>query len=230
MKLTLGLISRYRTLADLPATNTTAQALPKDRRARFEICVVDDQSFDAGRTLKNFGYRFAEIGDIKKIDEVSTYPIVLCDLMGVGLNFDDRKQGATLIREIRHNYPSIMVAAYSGASASSEQAKAAIALADKFIKKDADNDEWAQALDSLIRDASDQRKIWLRIRRSLIDDGIDTKALLILEDAYVRSVISGKSNFGDLTEVAAKRGLSKFAVDVINGLVSSAIFRAFTGS
>lgn len=225
-----GLISRYRTLSDLPAPSAAVQALPKDRRGRFEICVVDDQSFDAGRNLRNYGYRFSEIGDLKKIDEVASYPIVLCDLMGVGLNFDDRKQGATLIREIRHNYPSIMVAAYSGASASSEQAKAAIVLADKFIKKDADYETWTQVLDGLIRDASDQRKIWMRVRRSLVDDGIDTKVLLMLEDAYVTSILAGKGEFSELTNVAAKKGLSKFALDVVNGLVSSVIFRALTGS
>jgi DNA-binding NarL/FixJ family response regulator len=225
-----GMISRYRTLADLPAPNAATQALPKDRRGRFEICVVDDQSFDAGRNLRNYGYRFSEIGDLKNIEEVAGFPIVLCDLMGVGLNFDDRKQGATLIREIKHNYPSIMVAAYSGASASSEQAKTAIALADKFIKKDADYETWTQTLDSLISDASDQRKIWMRVRKSLVDDGIDTKVLLMLEDAYVTSILSGKSGFTMLTDVASKRGLSKFALDVVNGLVSSVIFRAMTGS
>lgn len=64
----------------------------------------------------------------------------------------------------------------------------------------------------------------------LVDDGIDTKVLLMLEDAYVTSILAGKGEFSELTNVAAKKGLSKFALDVVNGLVSSVIFRALTGS
>lgn len=220
---------RYKTVEDLRSSNANRLPIQHERRGAVAIGVIDDQTFDAARTLRNFGYKIDEIGDIKKLEEISKYPIILCDLMGVGLNFDDELQGASLIREIRLNYPAILIAAYSGAAAVSEPVRRAKHHADRFIKKDADKEQWTEHLDALVKDAMDAPLIWNRIRMGLVSENVSTRDIMRLEDAFVTSVLKEDGSIKQLKKIAISRKLSSSASNIIHSLAASAIFRAFTG-
>ena len=201
----------------------------QSRRKEVKIAVIDDQPFDAGVNLRNYGYDITEIGDIKSVTEVANYPIVLCDLMDVGRHFDDKNQGAAIIGEVRKNYPGILVAAYSGSSSTADPVKKAKMLVDKFIQKDADIEKWVESLDELIAKATDPRGIWLRARRALVEEEIDSRSLLLLENAYVCSIENKDKDFSMMTSLASSDKVGHASSSIILNLVSSAVFHLIVG-
>lgn len=199
------------------------------RRGTVKIAVIDDQHFEAGVNLRNYGYNITEIGDIKSVKEVAEFPVVLCDLMDVGRHFDDVNQGAAVIGEIRKNYPGILVAAYSGSSSTADPVKKARMLVDKFIQKDAEIEKWVENLDELISKATDPKLIWIRARKALIDQEIDSRNLLLLEDAYVRSIENKDSSFARMKQISGKEVVGNAASSIVSNLISSAIFFLIVG-
>lgn len=200
--------------------------IQQEKRKKVKIAVIDDQPFEAGANLRNFGYDISEVGDVKKLKEIEDYPIILCDLMNVGMFFDAEAQGASLIREIRRNYPSKYIAAYSGSSANSTQAQKSKPYADAFIKKDSEIETWVERLDDLICKATDPKVVWQRTREAMVAEDVDTRSILILEDAYVQSVTGSSANLSLLREVINGENFSSTAKTIILNLASSAIFEA----
>jgi CheY-like chemotaxis protein len=198
-------------------------------REKIPIAVIDDQPFAAMNNLRNLGYKISEIGDLKSVTEVSPFSIILCDLMGVGLNFDSSAQGSSIMKEIKRNYPAILVAAYTGSAQDSDLVRRAKRNADRFIPKDAEIETWSEELDKLIEQASDPVEIWLRTRRSLVDEKMDTKKLLIAEDAYVESVLTNDANFQSLRDFVDKETGEDSVRSIINSLIASGIFKVLLG-
>jgi hypothetical protein len=198
-------------------------------RSSVPIAVIDDEKFAPEDNLRNSGYKIVQLGDIKRIDDVREYSIVLCDLMGVGRYFDDQSQGASIIQEIRNRYPTIVVVAYTGASLGSAPARAAKQSADKVIKKDLDMSEWKDTLDELAKRAVNPHFVWARTRERMVQADVDTKTILILEDAYVRSVLSGDKTAGLLSKVTSGATIGADARSIVQNLIASAIFKLIVG-
>ena len=200
-----------------------------DRRSAARIAVIDDNPFDPEVNLRSHGYDIRQVGDIKKIKEVEGYPIVLCDLMGVGLYFDKKHQGNRLIKEIRINYPATYVLAYTGAGWGQPAAQAASHIADDVVQKDISIEEWVEKLDEYVKRATDPFAIWDRTRTALVRSGIDTKDLLLLEDAYVRLILERRGQLTGLSSIVSGRALQGDVRAIIQGLIASAIFKAIAG-
>ncbi|ANT61819.1 hypothetical protein AYJ57_15235 [Salipiger sp. CCB-MM3] len=221
-------INSYRVCGDIDGRDFQGFRPPiqQEKRRLVKIAVIDDQPFEAGVNLRNFGYDISEVGDVKKLNEIDIYPVILCDLMNVGMFFDADSQGASLIREIRRNYPSKYIAAYSGSSANSTQAQKAKQYADSFIKKDSDIETWVERLDELISRATDPKIVWQRTRAAMVAEDVDTRSILILEDAYVQSVTKAKPDLSQMRAVINGDNFSSAAKTIILNLASSAIFAA----
>jgi hypothetical protein len=223
-------INSYRVCGDIDSREYQGFRPPiqQEKRKLVKIAVIDDQPFEAGANLRNFGYDIAEVGDVKKLNEIEAYPVILCDLMNVGMFFDTESQGASLIREIRRNYPSKYIAAYSGSSANSPQAQKSKQYADSFIKKDSDIETWVERLDELISQATDPKVIWQRTRAAMVAEDVDTRSILILEDAYVASVTKPKPDLSQMRAVINGNNFSSAAKTIMLNLASSAIFLALS--
>jgi DNA-binding NtrC family response regulator len=140
---------------------------PASIRAKFEIAVIDDQPFSPEQNLKNNYFQIRSFRDISSVNEIEQFPIVLCDLQGVGMNLAADLQGGYLIEEIKVNFPEKVVIAFTGGSTNSSIFKRATKFADNYIKKDATIDEWRDVLDKHIQQLSDPVYVWkqLRIRK-----------------------------------------------------------------
>ncbi|MDR3539344.1 MAG: response regulator, partial [Desulfosporosinus sp.] len=200
-----------------------------DLRKGTEIAIIDDEPFAAEVNLRNHGYNIKQIGDIKNINEVSPYRIVLCDLMGVGKHFDVNKQGATLIREIKNQFPSIFVVAYTGNALNSTISRSAKEYSDKILRKDANISEWSEVLDGLINESTDPTIIWRRMKSALINRGIDVKSLLVLEDKFVRDILHKDSAGSSYMRAIQNPRLSSDLRAIAQSLVASAIFKLLVG-
>lgn len=164
---------------------------PSELRRSIQIAVIDDQPFAPEHNLKNNQFQIVTYTDIHKIEQVHEFPIVLCDLQGVGLQLASDMQGAYLIEEIKRNYPEKAVIAFTGGSSNSNMSKRALAAADDYLKKDASIEEWRDVLDKHIRNLSDPIYVWKQLRLRLIKAEITPLELLKLEHAYVSSIKSG---------------------------------------
>ena len=159
-------------------------------RKKIRILVIDDQEFTPQSNLTTLRYNIDYVSEIPNIDTVKDYHIILCDLKGVGRNFDKEGEGATLIRQIKREYPSIFIIAYSG-GADADIIREVKEYADSFLAKDASITEWTEKLDNTIHDALNPVHAWKKVRVELLKN-ITPYELAILEDEFVRSLVSGK--------------------------------------
>lgn len=227
-KLTLSIYKSNSDIRDFSRQNHVLVD-ERTRRSAIRIAVIDDQLFLPQTNLQVYGYKITSIGDIKSLDQVADYNIILCDLMGVGMNFDTKNQGASLISEIKKNFPSKIVIAYTGASMKALVAKSAQSRADALFKKDIDNEEWIEHLDQFASEAIDPFVIWNKIRARLIELNADTKTILALEDAYVRSVLARDASFIEMNAIISNEKIGGDIRAIIQGLISSIIFTAIFG-
>lgn len=200
------------------------------RRSVIRIAAIDDEPFSPEVNLRNFGYNIIHLGDIKSIAEVNEFPIILCDIMGVGRHFGSSAQGGSLIKEISENFPTKILVAYTGASLGSQQVKIARQFADEVMKKDADIAEWTEILDSYVLKSSDPSFIWTRARKRFVEIGLDTKVILILEDAYVRSILRKEKGLDTLQRATEKVDLKGNARGIVQGLIASILYAAIFGA
>jgi len=201
----------------------------KEIRSTAKIAVIDDEKLRARPNLETYGYNITEFPDIRSINEVSDFDVILCDLMGIGKNFDQSVGGASIIREIKENFPTKVVIAYTGARSNAAESTVAKEFADGFIKKDAEISKLVERLDEAIEAASDPYRRWIVARQGLIDEEVDIRRIVELESAYVRSVKSSDSSFKDLVEVSTKMDISGHAKSIIQNLISSAIYSFIFG-
>src|SRR3546814_11988315 len=102
------------------------------------------------------------------------YNIILCDLQGVGRHLDERNQGAYLIDEIKRNHPEKFVIAYTGGTSDSGIALKAAAVADFFLRKDADIQEWRDKHDRIIGFLSNPVAVWKSQRDAIVETDVHT--------------------------------------------------------
>ncbi|MEO1967493.1 MAG: hypothetical protein ABGW87_02105 [Sphingomonadaceae bacterium] len=198
-----------------------------DRRANFAIAVIDDRPFPYEQNLKANGYLIETLGDIKSIDEVSRFNIVLCDLQGVGKLLNQTGQGAFIIDEVKRKNPEKFVVAYTGGSPDDAITIKAQEHADFFLKKDQDIDDWRDRLDYITGQLSNPIEIWRRQRDALVDADVPTLDILKLEDAYVKSVKN--ENISPYRAIATSNAVSKDLRGIAQSLIASGIFKALFG-
>lgn len=209
--------------------NTAHLQTVQARRSAVKVAVIDDEAFAPQTNLQSYGYKITPIGDVKNLSEVAGFHMVLCDIMGVGKHFDMALQGASLILEIKKNFPEKVVIAYTGAVLNDRAARVASQRADAIIKKGLDIEDWIAKLDEFGASAVDPHVIWNKVRSRLVELDVDSRSILLLEDAYVRSVLKGDPNLLALSNQASSIVVGSDVRAIIQGLASSAIFTAIMG-
>ena len=70
-------------------------------RVKIPIAVIDDELFNYKDLLRDYGFSITHFEDINDIKIVEAYPIVICDIKGVGKFLNSKLEGAQLISEIK---------------------------------------------------------------------------------------------------------------------------------
>jgi hypothetical protein len=119
-----------------------------EAKRRVEVAVLDDNPFAPKDALVHHKFRITELGpDIRSLDQVSTYPIIVCDVAGVGRAFGSSLEGAHLVNEIRKAYPDKFLIGYTGQSHSVATTNA-LAAADRRMAKDESIEAWIKNLEA----------------------------------------------------------------------------------
>ena len=194
-------------------------------RAHVPIVAIDDDGFAYADVLRNHGFRITVLNDISDVNAVESYPIIICDIKGVGASFKSRFEGAHVISEIRKHYPLKYLIVYTGQMFDASY-NPYFALCDTSMKKDAGSDEWVEALDRAISVYVDPMSQWKKARQLVISHDIPPARLMELEDEYVRSVLDRKKPFQNQKRLL---DLPSDLKAVLLGVASNVVFKLIAG-
>ncbi|MDH2919091.1 MAG: response regulator [Sideroxydans sp.] len=230
-------IPKPKSIADLEANKDITQNLrpPADLRKSVAIAVVDDKPFEPEHNLRNNNFQITTFSDVNRIDQLSDFPIVLCDLQGVGVHLSKDMQGAYLIEEVKRNYPEKAVIAFTGGSANSNISRRANIAADGNLRKDASIEEWREILDKHIARLSNPIEVWKQFRMRLVIAGITPLELLKIEHSYVSNIAAGPDATKKALEVLSNKssssgGVKKEIASFVTSKAFDLLFEALKGA
>jgi len=175
-------IGKQYTIADLNTPKNALSAI--DIKSRIPILVIDDEGFTYKEQLRDENYNLTCLPRIDDLNAVATYPIIICDIRGVGTNFDKDKEGAFVVRELKKKYPFKQYAVYSGSLYSLDSFEDDLKGIER-IKKDPDIEMWRTYFDEFIKRVTDPKENWKTIRDYLIKNDVPLKEIALLESNYV---------------------------------------------
>lgn len=175
-------LGKQYTIADLNTPKNALSAI--DVRPKIQILLIDDEEFTYKEQLRDEKYNLTCLSRIDDLNAVAVYPIVICDIRGVGTNFDKEKEGAFVVRELKKKFPFKQYAVYSGSLYSLESFEDDLKGIER-IKKDPDIEMWRTYFNELIRRVTDPKENWKTIRDYLIKEDVALKEIALLESNYV---------------------------------------------
>ncbi len=210
---------------DINVLNKGAQDVA-NLRTQIKILCIDDQGFDYSELLKeHFNFNIKVSKDISDIHAVSEYPIVICDIKGIGASFNSKFEGGMVIAEIRKKYPTKQIIAFSGHTFDATYNKY-FSMSDQVLSKDSDSDAWVECLDECIKNVISPIKQWKRMKKYLVDQDVSSKDILYLEQSFIDAVQKGDANI--LLSSSTPSKLSSDIRGVLQGICASAIFSLFS--
>lgn len=175
-------IGKLYTISDLNTPKNALSAI--DTKSKIPILVIDDEGFTYKEQLRDENYNLTCLSRIDDLNAVTAYPIVICDIRGVGTNFDKEKEGAFVVRELKKKFPFKQYAVYSCSNYPLESFEDDLKGIER-IKKDPDIEMWRTYFDEFIRRVTDPKENWKTIRDYLIKKDVPIKEIALLESNYV---------------------------------------------
>ena len=211
-------LNEYR-LSDIPNYLLNLQQLKK----QIEIAVIDDQEFSQAKLLSNNDFKIEELGDIPNIKTVQAYPIVICDIHGVGTKLDSSGLGgAFLISEIRKNYPDKYIIAYSTHSNTLSVQKH-IKYADHVMPVPSSTEQWTEALEQALKNVANPIARWKKFRNFLLENDVELIEILQLEQSYIRYLLNQNYNIEDIQNITSKLSISNDLKDIVKQFTVSSV-------
>ncbi|UAY76906.1 hypothetical protein K7G90_001094 [Pasteurella canis] len=207
---------RIYKLTEINTLNISIQKLKKE----IKIAVIDDQNFSPINNLRSLEFNITPFKDISTLDQVKEYPVIICDIRGVGKDFGGKYEGAFVISELRKTYPDKYIIAYSTESYSLDIASF-IQKSDVIASKGATIEEWSSILEKAIKDTSNACIRWKKIRESLLNNDIELSDLLELEQKYILSINNSENQMENMELL--KNINNDLIIDIIKGFISSAL-------
>lgn len=157
-------------------------------RDNYRIAIIDDQkNLPLAKSLEQHDFFVKHYLDIKSLDELIKYDIIVSDIEGVGRKFGSVYQGGHLIKEIRTRFPLKYLIAFSGKSFDMNYNQF-FKLCDNVSTKNADITEWVGYLDIAINSVSDPAFMWTKARTQFLSSNIPLDLISKIEHSYVKAL------------------------------------------
>ena len=213
----------YKKISDLNGELILNEISIADLKKMAEILVIDDQEFDYLNDLQKYDFKIRKINDITALSDVEAYPIVLCDIRGVGKFLNSKYDGANLINQLRVKYPDKIIIAYTAESYEADF-EPFLSNADEVIAKGTCSIEsWASLLEKYVKGLADPVKQWERTRKKLFAAGVSTVEVAKYESEYVKAI-----NNGSFESFKKLYGAKKPGSNIIIELASSTFAKIIT--
>lgn len=203
-------------LSEIKVLNTSIQKLKKE----IKIAVIDDQDFPPTNNLRNLGFNINTFKDISTLEQVKEYPVIICDIKGIGKEFGGKYEGAFVISELRKIYPDKYIISYSTSSYDLD-ISSFIQKSDVIASKGATIEEWSSILEKAIKDTSNASIRWKKTRESLLNNDIELSDLLDLEQKYILSINNSKNEMQDTSLLENIH--NDLIIDIVKEFTSSAL-------
>ena len=223
MKIPRGALIWYN-INDIKISDTVRNERIHDLRKKTDVLVIDDEKFEPKEFLEGNNYRLTSKTDIDNVKDVSEYPIILCDIRGIGKKMSSSFEGAFLIKEIKENYPEKIVIAYT-ASQYDPSYNVYLQRADNILSKSLSTEEWLDVLDKYIFQAADPVYQWKILRDRLIILDIPLLDIAKLEDAFVKSFL--KEEFTSFEKLG--KSMDSEVTKIISDFVSNIVIKLIKG-
>ncbi len=208
---------------ELHELNNFEKTINANKRNRIPILIIDDENFMYLEELRNEQFNLMQIKDIEDFKTVAAYPVVICDVKGVGHKFNEKKEGLYVVESIKKLYPFKQVAVYS--SGYYEVSALSHLKGIEWIQKDAEKDMWCNYCDTLIQKASDPIYIWKSIRSHLLREDMDIKEVMFLESDYVKMVKYNPKKLVDFPSRDAFPNIKEDARAVIQSMIAGGLLK-----
>lgn len=215
------IIGRPFSISDLNnAQNAMSQI---DIRNKYRILIVDDEGFAYLEELRNEGFNIQCVRVIEDLSAVAEYPIVICDIQGVGTQYDPYKGGALVLRELKKKYPFKQYAAYSGFDYDLSIQKNLKGVT--TIPKTTDLETWRSYFDDLIRCASDPKENWKALRSYLLERDVPLMDVFKMESTFVYAYINNDERIKDFPSKKDFPNLSQDIRAIIQNMIATCILK-----
>ena len=214
------IFGHFRQLSDL---RTSSLALNKNKRERVPVLIIDDKPFNYLESLRNEHFNLTQHTDIEDVKSVEPYPVVICDILGVGEKLDKEKGGAYVVRIIKKEYPFKKVAVYSSGTYDVDLFSDLQGV--KVIKKDPDKDTWRSYIDELIDLATNPIHIWKDIRAYLLQKEVSIIDVAYLEHEYVSLVLAKSTMLEHFPSKSQFPNLSDDLRDIVKSMIAGGLLK-----
>ena len=197
-----------------------------DLKNKYVVLIIDDEQFDIIDVLRSNGFRVDHWRDIESVDAAAKYPIVACDISGIGkkLSPGSPSGGIHVLRELKKHYPDKYLIQYSTKNPGLDRK---LTSADIIYPKDNPVDAWQEDIERSLAQLGNPKSRWLRIRRRLSDEGVDALEIYNLEQAFIKEVLG--SEFG-MEKVAKESSLTPELKTMVVTFVTTVVSEAFKAS
>lgn len=217
------IVGKTRALAELKTVSQTRNI----ERSSVSILCIDDQGLEYENIIRNHNFNIRVLSDIEDIKAVSDYPVIICDIKGVGKKFGSKYEGGHIIEEIKNRYPEKVVIAYTGQQFDATYNKF-FSLADFTLTKDVDSDSWIALLDQTIHKVVSPVEQWKRMRDYLLAKEVPIKIVFQLEQEFIEAVLKGdKDKFAKESTIRSLEGDIR---SVMTGFIASILFKMVFGA
>lgn len=176
-----------------------------------KIAIIDDLPFPDFESYLHAGYSVTQFNDLDSFDQLISYPIIICDLQGVGKKFCSSAEGAYIVKEINDLYPDKYVIVASS-QASSLKVSEMISSADKKINR-GDGDGLKAAVNDAVKIMGNDIERWRRVRLYLIQEKkMDLFEVWKIEQEFIKAKANKNPD-------AFKSFVNKHSSDIIKGLL-----------
>lgn len=208
----------FKSVNELNSKSVLEKFSLQELKKKIEILAIDDDGFSYLELLNNHGFHITYKKDITDLKEVEPYDCILCDIRGVGKFLGSQYDGAYLVQQIRKNYPSKIIIAYTAESLAANY-QSFMSYADDIIEKGAEIERWTASLDKYFMEAVDPIRQWKKVRTALLAANVPSIEVAILESKYVKAIQKG--TFRSYAELNKNRNnhigqvLGKIAITIL---------------
>lgn len=178
-------------ISDLNGEQILKEITLSKLKREVDILIIDDEDFPLLDDLKKHEFTIEYKKDITSLKDVEPYPIILCDIHGVGKFLGSDKEGAYLVSQIKEKYPSKIVISYT-ADTTTPNVQKYLHFADNVMEKGTSIEDWAQLLTESVKKIANPVHVWKKLQTDLLKENVSTREIALLENKFVKAIQNGK--------------------------------------
>lgn len=196
---------------------TNGYKASKPRPESIKVCFLDDEGYDIERFRKTGYSQVERITSYQSPNQFVAYDVIICDIDGVGVDIDKKRQGLAVVQLLKEQFPEKLVLVFSSKNPL-EYDEDFYSTCDGFFPKIKTPSEIAAMLNKKAAIFWDPIAAWSWCESYLRKKEIPNKTIAFLEDKYVRSLEDKVNLFDSDTDLQKMKGVAE-VIGIISQMV-----------